>query len=530
MIEAVGTAEPVLDRINRITELGITGFIVIYALFAPHSIAITQISYMSALLLWIVQVVATRKLRLHKTPVDKALLGFFGCCIISSVLSYAPLTSIEGLRSPSLFLAFYVITNKVGSMRFARALIFALIGSCLINVFYSGVQVAKGRGIQIDTISSESPFREINLETGDIILRANRQRVSSIDDISRAIDSGSDQLLVTYQRKETIYETSLSGETTVALKGAGVEPLGMITSTGRNFRITGFYNHYETYAEVLQMIAALAIGVFIAHKPKSSVTGVFLSFSILAIIAALIMTSTRASMVGLATAIVVMSITSFRLRTTLLVCMLIAVIIPVAVFTVERSRGISFFDPNEGSTSYRLVVWREALNIIKQHPVVGIGKGSDGLLRERFGLFGNGTLPPGHFHSTPMQIATWWGLPALACYAALMTIFLVHGLRLIRRARSANNARLWGIALGTTGALIAFNVSSIVHWNFGDGEVAMVLWLLAGLAVTAGRVSVEQHPAREARLEHPGEPEASPPTVDAAFSAKAGLAKRTNTD
>jgi O-antigen ligase len=139
-------------------------------------------------------------------------------------------------------------------------------------------------------------------------------------------------------------------------------------------------------------------------------------------------------------------------------------------------------------------VWREALDLIQQHPIVGIGKGSDGALRERFGLFDKGRLPPGHFHSSPIQIATWWGLPALACYAAFMSIFLIEGWKLSRRAQANNDRTVWGIALGTTGALVAFNVSSLVHWNFGDGEIVMALWLMAGLASAVRRITLEAPP------------------------------------
>ena len=469
-----------------------------YAVFAPHSIALTQIFYLFGLLIWGLQLVTTRRFRPSRTPADIALFAFFNCCVISSFLSYAPLISIKGLRSPAFFLAFYYVSTKITSIRFARVLAFLLVGSCLINIGYSATKVAIGRGIQIDTIKPDSPLKEINLEPGDIILRANGQRVNTPDEISRELDSGGDQLLLTYQRKESVFEISLSGETTVALKGSGPDQLGITTSRGRNFRITGFYNHYETYAEVLQLIAALAIGMFIAHRDKRSRTGMFLLFSIASLTTALIMTSTRAAMVGLATAIVVMSMASFRLRLAGFVLVVIIVMTPVALFTIERSRGISFIDPTEGSTSYRLVVWREALNLVRQHPVVGIGKGSDGVLRQQFGLFDNGNLPPGHFHSTLLQIAVWWGLPALACYISFMSIFLVSGWKLSRAAQANNDRRVWGLSLGTTGALVAFNVSSFVHWNFGDGEVVMVLWLMAGLAFAVRRMSLEADACKSA--------------------------------
>ena len=147
---------------------------------------------------------------------------------------------------------------------------------------------------------------------------------------------------------------------------------------------------------------------------------------------------------------------------------------PVAYVMVERARGISFLDPEEGSFAWRLKVWPETFTLIKDHPLFGIGKGSEGKLRDQWGLYDNGKLPPGHFHSTPIQIAVWWGLLALLLYYAMMAIFAVEMWRLVKRLRHDGRWELWGVALGGLGGLVAFNISSLVHFNFGDGEVVMM--------------------------------------------------------
>jgi len=165
---------------------------------------------------------------------------------------------------------------------------------------------------------------------------------------------------------------------------------------------------------------------------------------------------------------------------------------PLAYVMVERARGISFLDPEEGSFAWRLTVWPETLPIIKDHPLFGIGKGSEGKLREQWGLFENGKLPPGHFHSTPIQIAVWWGLAALLLYYAMMTIFAVELWRLAKRLKDDARWELWGVALGGLGSLVAFNISSLVHFNFGDGEVVMMFWLLMGMSFATRRIVAQQ--------------------------------------
>jgi hypothetical protein len=495
-------------RVFVITECIISFLLLMYAIFAPHSIALTQGAYLIGLGAWAVQLAATRRLNQKRSRIDIALFGFFACCVVSSFLSYDPLVSIKGLKSPAFFLAFYFVSNKVRSVRFASFLVLAMIVSCLVNVGYSGVTLAMGRGLQIDSISPDSPFASETIRAGDIIIEADDKLVNSPEELIQIIDSQRGRLRIKLQRKEAITETSIPRQAIKEASGVGFERLGITTSPGRNFRITGFYSHYETYAEVLQLIAALAVGMLIAIPNKRSGTALFLSAAIPLLAVTLILTSTRAALAGLSIAVAVMALASSSRRVIVAVMASVVIVLPLGLMAVEHSRGISVFDPEEGSTAYRLEVWREAFGIIKDNPLVGIGKGSEGKLKESLGLYDEGRLPPGHFHSTPVQVAVWWGLLGLIFYYSFMTIFFLETWRLIKMVKSDSRWQLRGIAIGGLGALVAFNVSSFAHFNFGDGEVVMAIWLLTGLAFAVRRI------AFEARADpKPGQTSA-PPSAD----------------
>jgi O-Antigen ligase/PDZ domain len=482
------------SRVEVFCDRVMTLCLLAYAVFAPHSIALTQGAFLLGLVAWATKMAASRDFSIKKTPVDVALLGFFACCVISSFLSYEPLVSIKGLRSPAFFLAFYFVSNRVRSVRFAGLLAFLIIASCLVNVAYSAGQVAAGRGLHVDSITKESPFASRGLQVGDVIIEAAGQRVDTQEDLYRIIESQKGLIQIRIQRGESVLPAHVSKLDVSEAPGTSVEKLGITTSAGRNFRVTGFYSHYETYAEVLQMIAALAIGLLIAYPKKRSLKAGLLGLAIVLTSGALIMTSTRAAMLGLIAAITVMALATMRRRIVIAATVAILALAPVALFAIERSRGIGLFDPEEGSTAYRLEVWREAFRMIEDHPVAGIGKGSEGSadLRRRYGLYREGELPPGHFHSTLIQIATWWGLPALLLYSSMMVIFAVEIWRLGKIARASGKWGLWGIVLGGLGALIAFNVSSLVHFNFGDGEVVMAFWMILGLVFAVRRMLLER--------------------------------------
>ena len=514
----------------KITRWVITISLLLYAIFAPHSIAITQGSYLLGLIAWGIQLTVTRRVRQSRTPIDVALFGFFACCVVSSFFSYDPMVSVKGLRSPAFFLAFYFVSTNIKSIRFASLLGLTLILSCLVNVGYSGAKLTAGRGLQIDSINPGSAFANDTIRVGDVILEADDQVVNSPADLSRIIDSNRGRLRVKLKRKDSVTEVSMPRGVIRDAKGTSFDRLGITTSPGRDFRITGFYSHYETYAEVLQLIASLAIALLIAVPKKQSMTLWFLCAAIPLLLVTLILTSTRAALAGLATSVAVMALASSRRRVLVAATAGILVMLPLALIAVEHARGISLFDPEEGSTAYRLEMWREAFGIIKDNPLLGIGKGSEGKLKEALGLYDEGRLPPGHFHSTPVQIAVWWGLLGLVFYYAFMTILTLEIWRVVKRVSGWQSR---GITLGVLGAVVAFNVSSLVHFNFGDGEVVMAFWLLTGLAFAVRRIAIEASVTES--LEHipaspsPGDSHRSrlpQPAASAEQSARAARAKQ----
>jgi len=494
LLREIATAEPTVSSqpVFRITEKIIICSLVLYALFAPHSISITKASYLIGMAAWLVQLLAAGGIRQKKTPVDIALFGFFACCVVSSFFSYELLISVKGLKSPAFFLAFYFVSSKIKDLKFARLLIYLIIASCLINVAYSAGQIVVGHGLRIDDIKQDSAFAGEGLETGDVILAADHQKVESLEEIARIADTSRGRLKITFQRNEAIGETSISRRAIRQSAEDGSDKLGITVSPGRNFRISGFYSHYETYAEVLQLIAALAIGMFIAQPKKRTVVAVLLAVATILIVTALLLTSTRAALAGLTIGVLLMALASSRRRALLIAAMVVVLLTPIAYFVMKNSRGNILFTLQEDSASYRLEVWREALTMIKDHPLTGIGKGSEGgtFLREKYALYDGGKLPPGHFHSTIIQIATWWGLVALAFYIATMTIFFRETWKLSNRLLSEKRFEIWGIVLGGLGALAAFNVSSLVHFNFGDGEVVMMLWLITGIVFAVRRLTI----------------------------------------
>jgi O-antigen ligase len=92
----------------------------------------------------------------------------------------------------------------------------------------------------------------------------------------------------------------------------------------------------------------------------------------------------------------------------------------------------------------------------------------------------------GHMHSNFLQIALERGLPALLLWLAFL---FVYARTLWRSLRTRTNVP-WmerGILLGALGGLAGFFVSGVVHYNWGDSEVVMVLYFIMGLSLAIHR-------------------------------------------
>ena len=488
-------------QISTVLERAVIGCLILIALFAPHSIAVTQTAWLLGLVFWVTRFAVYPRPGLLRSPVDYALLGFFVLSGISGIFSYSPFVSIGKMRAASLFTIVYLVSQNVRSLRLVRLLALTLIGSCMINVLLTAGQLAIGKGVKVEGVTAASPLAKAVFHTrtenkptpilnGDTIWQVDGQPVGTPEELATALASGPSPAKVRIYRVEWMPE--LEVPRAQLLPGTNsLDQLGISGwSRGRDWRATGFYNHWVTYSEVLQLIASLALGILLALKQKKTLTGALLLLAIAGLIFALGMTVTRASWIGFAISAVTMLLLSASRRTILIVAACALPLVLASVVLLQQKRSIHFFDQQDQSTSWRETVWKEgfALFVSKpRHLVFGVGMDSiKGHWRE-WGLFDNGRIPIGHMHSNLLQIALERGLPALIVWLIMLGVYVRMLWRIQRRAGIEDYAR--GVALGALGGTIGFFASGLVHYNWGDSEVVTVFYFIMGLCLVVERTN-----------------------------------------
>jgi O-antigen ligase len=164
-------------------------------------------------------------------------------------------------------------------------------------------------------------------------------------------------------------------------------------------------------------------------------------------------------------------------------------IVPAGLFVLQQKRNVKFVDQSDGSITWRESVYRDGLHLLvskPRHLLVGVGMDSIKRHWREWGLFENGTLPIGHMHQTLLQLALERGLPTLIAWLALMWLYARTLWRLARQTATEN----WierGLVLGAAGGLIGFLASAMVHYNFGDSEVAIIFYFIMGLCLALER-------------------------------------------
>lgn len=475
------------------------------AAFAPHSIAVTQGAWLCGLILWTARFLFKPRPRLYRTPVDLALLGFIALTLISSLFSYAPDISLSKMRAVSLFIIVYFVAENVTSRRVVRLLVLTLVASCMVNVLYTFGERAVGRGVKVEELQADSPLYVAGVRDGDTLLKVDDRKLHDAEELAGALGGPPDasspktaRLLIYRYEWMPTFEV----ERGKLLSGRSVEEsLGIKSwSRGRDWRASGFYGHYVTYAEMLQLVASLGFGLFIAIKRKASWQGLLVALAIAGMCGALLLTVTRASLAAflLSCTLIVLVGASRRAVLIVLICAL-----PLALFgllLLQQKRNVGFLDSKDDSINWRKTVQREGLNLLvskPRHLLVGVGMDSIKRYWREWGLFQGGRIPMGHMHSNLLQLALERGVPALLCWLAWL---FVYGRMLWRLARAGTTGG-WierGLVLGALGGLAGFFTSGLVHYNFGDSEDVMILFLIMGLCLIVER-EARRHPPEQGK-------------------------------
>jgi O-antigen ligase/polysaccharide polymerase Wzy-like membrane protein len=456
--------------------------LLIYVAFAPHSVAASSIGVAIAGIGWIVRTAQTRRLGLTWSRFDLVIVLSLFWTVVSSLFSEEPRISIAKLQASWVVFLFY-LTRAVVTKRTAFLLVAVLILSGCAGTVYSAFDLVRGRGAVIESIGPESPFRQIQVQPGDTVWRVGKRRVYSlaeIDEALRAAPANTPQSISLISQGEHVERPGLIVS---PAQQQSASPSGLTGSErSHRFRASGWTRHYETFAEILQIIAQLALGLALAHLRNHGANKYFR----IAVAAAAVLTTglgftaMRTVIVAFALGACVIAWRSLRGASKAVFTFALFFVLAFGAVVVWQTRALGALSLNDPSSRLRLQVARAGLSRIPLHPVFGHGMDAMKLHWNEWGFPGKDML---HLHSTPLQLAFDRGVPMLVLWLLLTAIFWVEIASAEEKARDRSDTNSYGILLGGLGGLTGFLASSLVNYNYGDSEAAMLFWWLMGICV-----------------------------------------------
>ncbi len=248
-----------------------------------------------------------------------------------------------------------------------------------------------------------------------------------------------------------------------------------LSGTGR----LRLFNHYMTSGGIIMMISLVTLAFAIVPAPRRFRIASFAAGVLM--MAPLVMTFTRSSWLGLLAGLLLMCLLQNR-KMILAVAAVVVIFLAVAPGAVtERAR--SAFDPSHPNNLERTYMWKAGIDIIRDHPFTGVGDIDLGAVYERY-------RPPqsaqshGHLHNNIIMFGATMGIPGVIVFLALFGTILAVELKIFHSA-ARDDWLARAVSLGALGAFAGFQVSGLFEWNFGDAEVAMLLWITVGLSLAA---------------------------------------------
>jgi O-antigen ligase len=266
-------------------------------------------------------------------------------------------------------------------------------------------------------------------------------------------------------------------------------------------------NHLAGYME---MIIPLSIGYTVAafsNAPSRGVTAwrrfvhrltgeashklALLFFATVIMAVSLVLSLSRAGLVSFLTAVLVVGAVLFIGRATrrwiaLPVVLLASLAISLLWFGLGPliDRYASLFHLNrDDSMLGRMVVWKDAMGILRDHPVLGSGLGTFKTVFPAYKTLPDPVLYD-HAHNDYVQLLTetgWLGFGLAAAAGLILTWLIVAGWRQRRNPRSR------ALLMGLTTGMLAILIHGVNDFNFHIPSNALLFAVFLGLAFNLAR-------------------------------------------
>ena len=251
-------------------------------------------------------------------------------------------------------------------------------------------------------------------------------------------------------------------------------------------RVYSFFDNPNTFAEVLILLLPLVLALILCSRHLISR---LIACGIFAVgVAALGMTYSRASWVGIACAMVVM-VFLWRPKLIPAFVLLCCVAIPFLPSTIWN-RILTIANPADSSTSSRIPLYQAALEVIRNRPITGAGLGTAATQRyiADYNLY-HAEAPFVHSHNFYLEVWIQAGLLGVVGFVSSMLWNIKRTAHAVRHCESSA-ART--IACAAASAMCGSMVCGLADYLWNYPRVMCIFWFVFAMALAGTKVCCVQ--------------------------------------
>ncbi len=260
-----------------------------------------------------------------------------------------------------------------------------------------------------------------------------------------------------------------------------------LTITGGHILRLSMFQYFLTEGGI-KMIALLLMLPFIIDRKVAWKWRLIAGAAAIPVFAGLILTQTRSSWLGFIGGVVTLGLLKNK---ALIIGLIITVLVLIAVAPTDlRSRAASIFDPTMTSNLTRIHMIETGWRMFLDRPLTGFG---DIDLRQYYVTYITplDTAEGGHLHNNFMMLlVTLGGIGFLV----VMVLFIKIGILAYRSVKRTTATAFEGnLSAGCFAGYIGFHINGLFEWNFGDHEIALLLWMMVGMMIVSERIANHPH-------------------------------------
>lgn len=402
-------------------------------LFSAISISATQIALSIILLSWIALMFMEKRIIFVQTPLNYSFLIYFCIVIIAALLGADFSHSAKAIHKLWIAMIFFAMLTFIEDIRMVRRLIYILLIVTSITSIYGVLQ---------------------HIFPGLDIARPEGRKV--------------------------VQWTAEGGVAS-----------------------TGFFDHHMTYGGFLLLIFSLSFSLSLSRVQQIVKNKQFFFLHTvlptILIFAGLISSMTRNAWMGSIFAVIFIvilkvkrKIIAFSVIGSIFLFLTAYTLLPTA-YSLQSpflNRFKSIF--NISTNIERFYIWKSSIDMIIEHPLgVGMDNYSKAIndYRGKYShKFSAGS--DAHAHNTILTQAAEHGIVGLSAFLWIWIIFFKEGVRLyLSLLHTPHSTLRTSIVLGGLGAVAGFHVAGMFENNFGDAEVATMMWFIMGLVFLMRKIS-----------------------------------------